>query len=155
MNAMSKITKSKKITVKPIKKTWAMKIEDPKKVHQLKRLGFDFSDMHRGDTMLIATPKIIQTYVREIPRGKSVTLLAMRRDLASQYGADNTCPLTTGIFLRIVSEAAHEEFKKGKPLSKITPFWRIVESRSPINKKLTFGTQFVVRQRKRENLDDD
>lgn len=154
MIAIARKKKLKKVSVRPGKKTWAMKINDPNKVHQLQRLNFDFSDMHKGDLMLIATPKIVDTYVREIPKGKSVTLVAMRRDLAFQYGADNTCPLTTGIFLRIVSEAAHEEFRKGTPLSKITPFWRVVETRSPMNKKLTFGTLFVASQRKRENLDN-
>jgi len=154
MIAIAKSRKLRKVSSKPGKKTWAMKINDPNKVHQLQRLNFDFSDMHKGDLMLIATPKIVDTYIREIPKGKSVTLVAMRRDLAFQYGADNTCPLTTGIFLRIVSEAAHEAFRKGTSLSKITPFWRVVETRSPMNKKLTFGTLFVASQRKREHLDN-
>lgn len=134
-------------------KTWSMKVNDPNKVHQVQCLQFDYSDMRKGDLMLIATPKIVNDYVRDIPPGKAVNMATIRRDLAFQYGVDNTCPLTTGIFLRIVCEAAHEEFKKGTPLSRITPFWRVVETKSTLNSKLTFGTHFVAAQRKREKLD--
>ena len=39
----------------------------------------------------------------------------MRDDLAclKQYQADKTCPVTTGIFLRIISEASYEEYDNG------------------------------------------
>ena len=46
----------------------------------------------------------------------------MRNDLAIEYGADFTCPMTTGIFLRIVAEYNYENLsKKG---TEISPFWR-------------------------------
>jgi hypothetical protein len=102
--------------------------------------------------MLIATPKIIDDYLRQIPKGKSVSLLTLRKDLANEYQADNTCPLTTGIFLRIVSEAAHEQLEKGAATGKVAPFWRVVDERSPLNKKLTFGPIFVKKQREREGI---
>ena len=43
-------------------------------------------------------------------------------DLAIEYQADNTCPVTIGIFLRIVSEASYEELKSGKGIEEVTPF---------------------------------
>ncbi|MBY0433712.1 MAG: hypothetical protein K2U26_06350 [Cyclobacteriaceae bacterium] len=133
-------------------KTWTDKVNDPTKTYVVKKLEKDFADMPAGAKMLIATPKIIDDYVRQIPKGKSGSLAAMRKDLAVEYGAEYTCPVTSGIFLRIVSEAAHEQIEKGTPISKVTPFWRVVDEKSPLNKKLSFGSGFVVQQRKREGL---
>ncbi len=133
-------------------KSWSDKLNDPSKVHQLKRLEKDFADMPANSNMLIATPKIIDEYVRQIPKGSSSNLATMRRDLANEFGADYTCPVTSGIFLRIVSEAAHEQLQTGISINKITPFWRVVDEKSPLNKKLTFGEEFVKNQRKKEGI---
>jgi len=150
---MAKKLTSKKVTMKPGKgKTWTDKVNDTSKVHVVKKLEKDFADMPAGAKMLIATPKIIDDYVRQIPKGKSGSLATMRRDLAVEYGADYTCPVTSGIFLRIVSEAAHEQIEKGTPLGRVTPFWRVVDEKSSLNKKLSFGEAFVKQQRKKEGL---
>jgi hypothetical protein len=54
------------------------------------------------------------------------------------------------IFVRIVAEAALDEMKEGKPVSKITPFWRVVDPESPAAQKLSCGTKFIVERRKSE-----
>ena len=77
----------------------------------------------------------------------------IRKDLAAEYHAEVTCPLTTGIFIRIAAEAAYEEYKNGKPVNKITPFWRVVGEKSSTAKKLTFGTKFLREQRRKEGID--
>ncbi len=119
--------------------------------HQVKILDKKFADMPTNSSMLIATPKIIDQYVRKIPTGKSKTLKQMRESLAKKYSAEYTCPVTSGIFLRIVAEAAFENYITGKQaLDKITPFWRIIDENSPLAKKLTFGEDFIHQMRKRE-----
>ncbi len=133
-------------------KTWTDKMNDPSKIHQLKMLDKDFADMHAGCKMLIATPKIIDEYIKHIPKGSSGSLAIMRRDLANEYGADYTCPVTSGIFLRIVSEAAHEQLEAGTSHNKITPFWRVVHEKSTLNKRLSFGEDFVKEQRRNEGI---
>lgn len=133
-------------------KTWTDKVNDPTKDFQVKKLDKSFADMPEGARMLIATPKIIDQYVRQIPKGKSVDFATMRKDLAIEYRAEYTCPVTSGIFLRIVSEAAHEQFEKGTPLTKVAPFWRVVDEKSTLNKKLSFGTDFVKKQRAKEGI---
>src|SRR5687767_1183221 len=130
------ISKPKKTPMKPGKgKTWTDKV-NAEKIHEVKRLDKKFADMPEGCKMLIATPKIVEEYVKQIPKGKSVSMQTMRNDLASEYRAEYTCPVTSGIFLRMVSEAAYEQIQQGKPLSKVAPFWRIVEENSALNKKL-------------------
>jgi hypothetical protein len=133
------------------KKTWQEKLHNSKP-SQTKRTDFAFADIPAGGLMFIATPEIIDAYIREIPKGKSVSVLTMRNDLALEHGAEYTCPLTTGIFLRIVAEAAYEKYVESGTLEGITPFWRVIEPSAPLAKKLTFGREFVVEQREKEEI---
>ncbi len=111
-----------------------------------------FADIPAGASMYIATPEIVDAYIRHIPAGTHTSLQQMRKDLAAEHNAEYSCPVTSGIFLRIVAEAAYEEYIAGKPIKKITPFWRMIDSKSPAAKKLTFGTGFVKEQRAKEGL---
>ncbi len=70
--------------------------------------------MHSGEKMLIANPKIIDYYTRQIQKEKEGSLQQMRKYLAAESNADKMCPVIAGIFLRIVAEAAHEEFEGEK-----------------------------------------
>ena len=133
-------------------KSWKEKYET-KAEPEVKVLEKKFSDIPEGNKMLIATPRLIDEYLRQIPAGHEVDLKTMRKDLAIDHLADNACPVTTGIFLRIVAERAHEEFQEGKPVSEITPFWRIINQKSPAAKKLTFGMDFINDQRQKEGLE--
>lgn len=119
---------------------------------EVKKTDKAFADIPAGAKMLIATPRIVEEYIRNIPKGSHSTLQQMRKDLAAEFKAQYTCPVTSGIFLRIVAENAFEEYQKGKPVSKITPFWRMLDRKSPALKKLTFGTAFVEEQWKKEGI---
>jgi len=152
MKEKSKTKMVKKAPKKPTnKKSWVDKMEQDHSV--VKVLDKDFADMKAGSIMYISNPRTIDSYIRSIPKGKSVDLKTMRKDLAIEHNADVTCPVTTGIFLRIVAEAANEQLNQGKALTKITPIWRIINPKMPLAKKLTFGTKLIAQQRKKENLD--
>lgn len=56
---------------------------------------------------LIASP--LAAAVESVSDGWVVTLDELRRYLARKFDADQTCPLTTVIFLRIAAEASEEE----------------------------------------------
>ena len=116
----------------------------------VKRLDKNFSDMKVGENMLIATPKIIDDYIKQIPKGININIKTLRNDLALTYNADTTCPVTTGIFLRIVSEAAFEDFLNGE--KNITPFWRVVDHESKTATKLACGINFIKKRRSEENI---
>lgn len=133
------------------RKTWAEKLNiDRRPV--IEKAGKDFAGVKTGQMMLIPTPKIVDAYIRQIPKGIHVDTETIRKDLAAEYHAEITCPLTTGIFIRIAAEAAYEEYEKGTALNKITPFWRVISEKSPAAKKLTFGTKFLKDQRKKEGI---
>ena len=76
----------------------------------------------------------------------------MRDKLATAYGADVMCPLTTGIFLRIVAEAVNEAYINGVKMDDLTPVWRVLDTKSPTIKKLDFDPEFLWNQRRREGL---
>lgn len=133
------------------KKTWIEK-RDCEKSFKIKTIAKKFADIPEGSKMLIATPKIIDDFVNTIPFGNCIELSDMRTFLAAKYKADKTCPVTTGIFLRIVAEASFEEYNFGKNLKEITPFWRIVNPNSKLAEKLQCGIDFIKTQRKIESV---
>jgi hypothetical protein len=133
------------------KKTWIEKLQ-VKKEPQIIKIHKDFWGYKKGDAMHISTPQIIENYIKQIAKGKAIDTVTMRNDLAIENNAVFTCPLTTGIFLRIVAEAANEQIEQGIPLKNITPFWRVIEPNSPLAKKLAFGQEFLIVQRKKEKI---
>lgn len=133
------------------RKTWQEKLTGHNEL-QVKRADKDFAGIKAGQVMLIPTPLVIDHYIRQIPWGTNVTMETLRRDLALEYGAEVTCPLTTGMFVRIVAEAAHEAYENGTPLKEIAPFWRVIDENSPAAARLSFGTEFLIEQRRAERL---
>lgn len=133
------------------RKTWAEKMQTPA-APEVKRTDKKFADIPENSMMLIPTPVIIDDYINQIPKGKTVDVNTLRNDLAMENHAAKTCPLTTGIFLRIVAEAAWEEYLKGKALKSITPFWRVIDEKSKIAAKLACGTETIKDLRKKEGI---
>jgi hypothetical protein len=75
-----------------------------------------------GSQMLVPVPSQIDEYMRSIPSGEDRTPAQMATDLARAAGADLTCPMCCGLFLRICSEKAFEELEAGSLVENITPF---------------------------------
>ena len=131
--------------------SWVYKRENCKS-HQIKILSKDIAGMSKGSKMLIANTKIIDEFINKIPSGDFVEIKELRNTLAKQFDCDVACPLTTGIFIRIVSEAAYEEYKSGKSLEVITPFWRTIDPKSNLAKKLDCRVDFIKAQQSKENI---
>lgn len=90
-------------------------------------------------TMLIPSPREVDALIRTVSKGRIVTVSKMREFLAGKYAASVTCPLTTGIFVRIAAEAAEEEARAGKV--RITPYWRVVKDDGSLNPKFPGGAE--------------
>ncbi|MBL9133622.1 MAG: hypothetical protein JNG86_20600 [Verrucomicrobiaceae bacterium] len=131
-------------------KSWSEKFTHPPKP-VVSVLDKSYAGQEPGARMLIPTPAAVAAYVETIPKGEMRTMPQLRDDLAAAHRADFTCPLTAGIFLRIAAERAWEQHLEGKALSKITPFWRAVDLKSPMAKKLACGVDFIVQQREKES----
>ena len=127
-----------------MKKSWIDKFNQPRE-KMIKVLDTNFSDMKVGEKMLIATPKIIDEYINQVPKSYTVDMKTMRKDLALTHQAEVTCPVTTGIFLRIVSEVSYENIIQGEKSP--TPFWRVVDPKSKLANKLACGPRFIQKMR--------
>ena len=87
--------------------------------------------------MLVPSPLEIEALIRTVRKGKLVTVPALKEYLAGKFGANSTCPLATGIFVRIVAEAAEEDAAAGN--RRITPYWRVVKEDGSLNPKFPGG----------------
>lgn len=134
-------------------KTWTEKLNAPG-APALKTSPRAFADIPAGGTMLIPTAAQVDAFVRTIPPGVYVDARRMRRELAADNGAEATCPVTTGFHLRTVAEAAHEALDRGVPEEIITPYWRVLDAKSPTLRKLSAGADFAADRRRRERLPD-
>ncbi|HMS53925.1 MAG TPA: hypothetical protein PKA27_00865, partial [Fimbriimonadaceae bacterium] len=100
----------------------------------------------------ILDPPTVDAAIREIPRGKSVPIADLRRELATAYDADAACPISTGNFVRIAAEVALEQLAGGDSHDAVTPFWRVVDPGSPLAKKLSCGPDYLARLRQAEGI---
>jgi hypothetical protein len=123
------------------RKTWREKLErkqEPKVVDDPKGRG----------KMLVPTPLLVDNLVRKIPGKKLITVAQIRGRLAKDFKADLTCPMTTGIFLRIVAEVAEEDLKRGK--RNVAPYWRVVKPDGSLNEKFPGGVKAQAKRLKME-----
>jgi hypothetical protein len=108
----------------------------------------DFAGVPAGARLLISSPVELEDYLRHhVPPGSTKEVQQVRRELAALHGADATCPVSTAIFLRTVAEAAWDEIEAGKPATQVAPFWRVVDPKSPLAKKLRAGADWIKQQR--------
>ncbi len=92
-----------------------------------------------GRFVLVPTPLMADEELRKVRKGKLITTGQIRKRLADRQGADSTCPMTLGIFLRIISEAAEEDRANGR--KRITPYWRVVKDDGSLNPKFPGGVE--------------
>lgn len=130
-------------------KTWTEKFNDSKPF-QVKVAHTDFGDMKRGQMMLLPDTRVVDAYIRSLDYGQTEDIKTMRGKLAKQHKAEVSCPVVTGIQLRIVTEAAFEAYQSGTPIEEITPVWRVIDEKAPLLKKITFDPQFILDQRASE-----
>ncbi|MCU0633733.1 MAG: MGMT family protein [Gemmatimonadaceae bacterium] len=100
--------------------------------------------------MLIASPLEVQAVLAKVPSGHVIRVGALRAQLARRFGADYTCPVTTGIFLRIAAEAAEEERGDGAPGA--LAWWRVVRDDGTLLDTLPGGRAEQARHLEREGV---
>ena len=133
-------------------KTWSEK-RQAKPPHTV-TLDKDFAGVPAGSRLLISSPVELEDYLREqVPVGTTKAIQQVRRELAVLHKADATCPVSTSIFLRTVAEVAWDQIEAGTPVTEVAPFWRVVDPKSPLAKKLRAGPQWIEQQRHAEAQD--
>lgn len=124
-------------------KSWVEKRDGHKNKSHITQLEKRFAGIPEGSWLLISCPQEIDEYIRSLDEGSLITAQEMRSALARKHNAEATCPVSSGIFLRIVCEAALEERASGKAIDEITPFWRIDLAGTSAAKKLSIDEDEV------------
>lgn len=131
------------------KKTWGEKMKAKPPHHVI--LEKDFAGITKGSKLHISCPIEVAQELKAMTPGTTLSIQAFRHRLADKNNCDATCPVSTSIFLRIVAEHAWEEFVRIGSTRDLAPFWRVVESSSPMAKKLSFDPAWIDLQRELES----
>jgi alkylated DNA nucleotide flippase Atl1 len=124
------------------RKSWQEKLADSKglpKVEQITPKMAGRWGTKVGDTVVIPAPIEVDEIMKNVPKGKLITINDIRTTLAQKHSATIGCPITTGIFARIAAEAAAEAVAEGK--KDITPYWRTLKAGGVINEKYPGGVE--------------
>jgi alkylated DNA nucleotide flippase Atl1 len=93
--------------------------------------------------MAIPAPLEVDALMRQVPKGKLVTINRLRDVLARRHGATMACPMTTGIFAWIAAHAAADEQAAGR--KRVTPWWRTLKGQGELNPKFPGGVEAQAR----------
>ena len=122
------------------RKSWRQKMENPPEgLPKVVDVTAKYEKRFGGRRVLVPTPLITDAVIRKVPKGKLISVNQIREKLAKQFKADSTCPMTVGIFLRIISEFTEEQILDGK--KRVTPYWRVVKAGGSLNPKFPGGVE--------------
>jgi len=119
------------------KKSWHEKLADSKGLPRVEPITERMSARWGKGTIVIPAPIEVDEIMKQVPKGKLITINEVRNILAKKHGATIGCPITTGIFAMISAHAAHEELEKDR--KRATPYWRTLKSGGEINPKYPGG----------------
>jgi len=127
------------------KKSWRDKLADHKgfpKVMKLEKRFPCYNAVHKmgaevGDEVVLVNPSEVVEVMKNVPKGKLITIVEICRKIAEQHGVKGCCSLTTGIFITIAANAAEEAAREGKKLD--IPYWRTLKADGFLNEKYPGG----------------
>ncbi len=121
----------------PKKKTFREKLADSKDLPRVEPIPEGMSKRWGKGTVVIPAPQEVDAIMRQVPKGKLITINQIREALARRHGATIGCPMTTGILARIAAGAAGEDEADGK--ERVTPYWRTLKAGGEVNPKYPGG----------------
>ena len=92
-------------------------------------------EKYGGSRMYFAPPCDYDAVMKRVPKGKLLTVGAIRAYFAKQNGADFTDPITAGIFCSIAAWASFQRTED------ITPYWRTLKNNGELNPKYPGGIE--------------
>lgn len=126
------------------KKSWREKLADSKGLPKVGEVTGKLSKRWGEGTMVIPAPMEVDELMRQVPRGKVVTINELRAALAVKHKVTFACPITTGIFSWIAAHAAAEAEADG--VRRTAPYWRILKIGGEINPKYPGGAPALARR---------
>jgi len=141
-----------------MKKTWQEKLRDKPSFPKVLRLekGFPcYNAVHKtgaeaGDDVVLVNPSEVVETMKQVPKGKLITIVEICKKIAKQHGVPACCTLTTGIFIMTAANATEEASKEGKSLD--IPYWRTLKSDGFLNEKYPGGQEAHKKLLEREDF---
>jgi hypothetical protein len=130
------------------RKTWGEKLADSKGLPRIAGVTGKMSRRWGEGTMVIPAPLEVDALMKQVPKGKVVTVNELRTVLAARHHVTFACPLTTGIFSWIAAHAANEAESAGT--KRITPYWRTLKTGGELNPKFPGGIENLAARLQRE-----
>ena len=121
------------------KKSWSEKLKESKGLPKVEKITGKMSKRWGTGTVVIPAPIEVNEIMRNVSRGRLVTINEIRSALARKHNASIGCPITTGIFAWVAANAAEEEKRQGR--EDIPPYWRTLKSNGVINEKYPGGAR--------------
>lgn len=90
-------------------------------------------EKYGGNRMYFAPPIDYDKIMKQIPKGKIITIGEIREYFAKVSGADFTEPITAGIFVSIAAWASYQRTEDE------TPYWRTLKANGELNRKYPGG----------------
>ena len=143
---MSAATKSK--SKMKTKKSWREKLADNKGLPRISKVTGRMTKRWGTGTFVIPAPLEVDALMKQVPRGRVVTINELRAVLAVKHKVDFACPITTGIFSWIAAHAAAEAEAEGK--KRVTPYWRTLKTGGELNPKYPGGIEGIARHLRAE-----
>jgi hypothetical protein len=126
------------------RKSWREKLADSKGFPKVAEVSGKMSKRWGQGTMVIPAPTEVDGLMRQVPKGKLVTINELRAALAARHKANFACPITTGIFSWIAAHAAEEAAAEG--VKRTTPYWRTLKTGGELNPKYPGGVKNVAKR---------
>ena len=131
-----------------IRKSWREKLADSKGLPKVGPVTGKMSRRWGEGTMVIPAPLEVDALMKQVPKGRLVTINELRAALAAKHKVTFACPLTTGIFSWIAAHAASEAEAEGA--RRITPYWRTLKAGGELNPKYPGGIEDLAKRLKAE-----
>jgi len=127
------------VTMAYKKKTAREKLLDSKDFPKIEKIKPNQEKIWGKGTIVIPAPIEVAEIMKEVPKGKLISINKIRERLAKKHKATIGCPICCGIFANITAHAAEEERLLGK--KQITPWWRTLKGEGELNPKYPGGEQ--------------
>lgn len=121
------------------RKSWSEKLANSKGLPKVEKITAKMSKKWGTGTMVIPAPFEVNEIMKDVPKGKVITINDIRKALARKHHATIGCPMTTGIFAWIAANAAEEKRKKEQ--KDVVPYWRTLKTGGIINEKYPGGVK--------------
>jgi len=130
------------------RKSWREKLADSKGLPKVGKVTGKMSKRWGEGRIVIPAPLEVDALMRQVPKGRVVTINELRAAVAAKHNADFACPLTTGIFSWIAAHAAAEAEAEGE--KQITPYWRTLKNGGELNPKYPGGVASLAKRLRAE-----